>query len=169
MAKKRKAKENKRTLLYHHCENLHPLGECANEEGGNPLKIYRPSQKSSKLTEIEMGCILAGVKDHSEQIKRLQGVIRQLNVTVDSLKSKLKAQRETCVAQNLIGMEILEDDESRATRAAATAVNFRARKQLLAKNAELSKELEHQKKVSNAQRKEIDRLQKQKETQMLKL
>ena len=36
MAKKRKAKENKKALLYYHCENLHSLGVCANAEGGNP-------------------------------------------------------------------------------------------------------------------------------------
>jgi len=26
VAKKRRSKENKKTLLYHHCERLHPLG-----------------------------------------------------------------------------------------------------------------------------------------------
>jgi hypothetical protein len=64
VGKKRKSKENKRTLLYHHCETLHPLGVWANEGGGNPQKIYRPFQRNSNLTEEEMDCILKDLLHH---------------------------------------------------------------------------------------------------------
>ena len=63
MIKKRKAKENKKALLYYHCEKLHPLGVCANIEGDNPNKIYKPQKKSSRLTETEIGQILESVID----------------------------------------------------------------------------------------------------------
>ena len=96
VAKKQKSKENKRTLLYHYCKNLHPLGECANADGENPLKIYRPSQKCSKLNETEMGCVLEDIIDQNKQIKNLNEIIKQLNVTIDSLKNKQLAQPEAC-------------------------------------------------------------------------
>ena len=66
MIKKRKAKENKKALLYYHCENLHLLGVCANQDGGNPNKIYKPPQKHSTLTETEMGHILDCVIKNKE-------------------------------------------------------------------------------------------------------
>ena len=123
--------------MYSHCENLHSLVKCANAEGVNPFKRYIPSQKSSKLTEIEMGCILENVKDHNKQIKNLNKVINQLTETIDSLKSKKILPSEACSVESSVSMEILEDGFSRDKRAELAVVNFHAVKQLEARNEEL--------------------------------
>ena len=92
MAKKRKAKENKRTLLYDQCELLRPLGVWANPNGENPRKIYKPAQKNSNLTEEEMDCILKDLVRHKQKFKDSEQVIKQLKDTIDSQKGKLIAQ-----------------------------------------------------------------------------
>jgi len=169
MAKKRKAKENKRTLLYDQCEPLHPLGVWANPNGENPRKIYKPTQKKSNLTEEEMDCILKDLVCHKQQIKDLKEVIKQLNETIDSLKSKQILPSEPCSAESSVSMEILEDGLSRDKRAELVVVNSLAVKQLAARNEELNKKLNEEKKVSNDLRKEIKNLKKQEATKIRKI
>ena len=155
--------------MYNHCEHLHSLVECANAEGGNPFKRHLPSQKSSKLTEIEMSCILENVKDQNKQIKNLNKEINQLTETIDSLKTKQILPSEPCRAESSVSMEILEDGLSRDKRAELVVVNSQAVKQLAARNAELNKKLNEEKKVSNDLRKEIKNLKKQEATKIRKI
>jgi len=66
-------------------------------------------------------------------------------------------------------MEILEDGLSRDKRAELVVVNSLAVKQLAARNEELNKKLNEEKKVSNDLRKEIKNLKKQEATKIRKI
>jgi len=66
-------------------------------------------------------------------------------------------------------MEILEDGLSRDKRAELVVVNSLAVKQLVARNEELNKKLNEEKKVSNDLRKEIKNLKKQEATKIRKI
>ena len=71
LAKKRRAKMNKKTLLYYHCKSLKQLGVNSEVGKNNGSKIVLPANKNGDLTEQEMGLILQDIEGHSSQVKAL--------------------------------------------------------------------------------------------------
>ena len=106
MGKKRRAKMNKKTLLYYHCKSLQQLGvqsEAAKKRGSN---IFFPPEKNGNLNNEEMGLILQDMEGHSNKVKALERWISRLQTTIASLKKELVSPSRPCEAQLVVSVEV---------------------------------------------------------------
>ena len=106
MAKKRRSKMNKKTLLYHHCQSLQQLGVISEAAKKNGSKGFLPAGKNGDLNEQEMGRILLDVEDYSSQVKALERKISRLEQTIKWMQAEKSRRRQACRPHHVISIEV---------------------------------------------------------------
>ena len=110
MAKKRRSKMNKKTLLYYHCKSLQQLGVISEAAKKNGSKGFLPAGKNGDLNEQEMGLILRDVEGYSSQVKALEKKISRLEQTVKSMQAERSRRRQACRPHHAISIEVKATD-----------------------------------------------------------
>ena len=92
-AKKRRAKQNKKILLYYHCKPLQQLGVRSEAAEKNGSKGFLPKERKGDLNEEEMGLILRDMEGHSNLVKTLERKISKLEKTIALMEENKIRQR----------------------------------------------------------------------------
>ena len=160
-AKKRRAKQNKKILLYYHCKPLQQLGVRSEAAEKNGSKGFLPKERKGDLNEEEMGLILRDMEGHSNLVKTLERKISKLEKTIALMEENKIRQRKTDSSHLVVSIEVAATPSDKEGPSARETELKSELDSALARNKKLKQRLVDTENTQLALRRRISELEKQ--------